>query len=223
MNIGISQAIKIICEYTGNNIDEIIFCLVNDLKIPKEICEEEKGIGLDKLPSVSEMLNNNNIHPAQQYKYYTTDGKKYLQNLIPTLTPIDKASICSFAFLLIRDGFIKHTDMNKIKSKNKKDTPSQIIINNENTNSANANASNENIITISTLSQLSNQVSQSTTIENKIEIQKLISQLEDAKDEGNEESYFDLFFKLLDKLSGSGLIPDWLAKSAKFAQKFINK
>ena len=89
--------------------------------------------------------------------------------------------------------------------------------------SANANASNENIITISTLSQLSNQVSQSTTIENKMEIQELISQLEDAKDEGNEESYFDLFFKLLDKLSGSGLIPEWLVKSAKFAQKFINK
>ena len=108
-----------------------------------------------------------------------------------------------------------------------KKSPFEVNVNNTNNNniynSANANASNENIITISTLSQLSSQVSQSTTIENKKEIQELISQLEDAKDEGNDESYFDLFFKLLDKLSGSGLIPEWLVKSAKFAQKFINK
>ena len=83
--------------------------------------------------------------------------------------------------------------------------------------------SNENIINISTLSQLSNQVEQNTNIENKQEIKNLISQLENAKDENDEEGYFDLFFKLTEKLENTGLIPVWLAKSAKFAKKFIDK
>lgn len=85
------------------------------------------------------------------------------------------------------------------------------------------NVNNENIINISTLSQLSNQVEQNTNIENKKEIKDLITKLEDAKDENDEESYFDLFFKLTEKLENTGLIPAWLAKSAKFAKKFIDK
>ena len=86
-----------------------------------------------------------------------------------------------------------------------------------------ANASNETIINISTLNQLSSQVEQNTNIENKQEIKNLISQLKVAEDDNDEEGYFDLFFKLTEKLENTGLIPVWLAKSAKFAKKFIDK
>ena len=112
--------------------------------------------------------------------------------------------------------------INACKTSNKKTTGKHDITITNN-NIASANASNENIINISTLSQLSNQVEQNTNIENKQEIKNLISQLEVAKDENDEEGYFDLFFKLTEKLENTGLIPVWLAKSAKFAKKFIDK
>ena len=211
----ISQAVKIICAHNEDSITDMIFCLINDVKISKDIIEK---LSNKKVTIESYDMNDRPFEEViSYYDYSNTTGKVFLQDLIEILSDIDKDNLCKFGEYL---GTSKESIS---RSENKKDTPSQIIINNENNNTANANASNENIITISTLSQLSNQVSQSTTIENKIEIQKLISQLEDAKDEGNEESYFDLFFKLLDKLSGSGLIPEWLVKSAKFAQKFINK
>ncbi len=79
---------------------------------------------------------------------------------------------------------------------------------------------NTNIQT-STLTHLSVQVSQSTTIVDKLEILELISLLEDAEDNNKEEQYFDLFFKLLNKLQGTGLIPEWLAHSANYAKKFL--
>lgn len=155
---------------------------------------KRKGGGeLSSRPTSFVILSRGSSLIRKTTKYYQDEGKIFLQNLIEKLSDINCTKICKFG---------EYLDMSKeniSRSENKKDTPSQIIINNENNNTANAKASNENIITISTLSQLSNQVSQSTMIENKIEIQELISQLEDAKDEGNEDSYFDLFFKLLEE------------------------
>lgn len=95
------------------------------------------------------------------------------------------------------------------------------VSNNSNNNIINIDM--KNIIDISTLSQLSNQVTQSTTIENKQEIQNLINELEKAKDDIDSESYFSLLLKLLEKLESTGLVPKWLGSAAKFARKAFDK
>lgn len=93
-----------------------------------------------------------------------------------------------------------------------------IHINNVN-NNINTNHINSSI-NIATLTELSNYITQNTQIENKQEIQNLISELEKAKDEENT-TYIGLFLELIEKLIGSGIIPPVFSNLVKTAKKIL--
>ena len=215
----ISQAVQLISEYCENDLSKTRAVLKHDCTIENnkinelyDMSDPKAGFG-DYIP------------------YFAGRGHDYILELLEYFNSEEKKQLINYAKHLENLKINQKTDVivpdkDILKAENISESSPIIIINNDdNNNSADAKINNKSTTNISTLIDLNIQVqaSDSITVENKIEIQNLISQLENAKDNNDEGSYVDLFFKLLDMLSGSGLIPDWLAKSAKFAQNFLDK
>ena len=218
----ISQAVQLISEYCEN-----------DLPKTRAVLKHDCAIENNKINELYDM-NDPMVGFGDYIPYFAGRGHDYILELLKYFNSEEKKQLINYAKHLENlkinqktDSIIPDKDISKSEniSENKKESSSIIIINDDDNNSADAKINNESTTNISTLIDLNIQVqaSDSIRVENKIEIQNMISQLENAKDNNDEGSYVDLFFKLLDKLSGTGLIPDWLAKSAKFAQNFLDK
>ena len=206
-NLEIAEFIKEKCQ----NINQIISFLEGDCGI-KGISSFEENKFYDELGSFSITV----------YTYKDKEfcrGDAFIQKLMPLLSPEEQERIRK----IVADMQDRAQAQQAQASANNK---GGVYIENKNNNETIANASSSasatNFNQITTLTELSAHIESRTDIENKAEIQKLISQLEQAK-EDEDQNYLDLLIKLLDLLSKDGIVPPVIAKGVKFIKKCFEK
>lgn len=198
-NLEIAEFLGTRCE----TIDEVIAFLEGDCGVT----------GVTKQKKNNSFYSNQGVHVTmpestlyffreqQIYEGYLGYDKEFIQNLLPLLTPEEKAKVTEVV-----------TGM-KERSKPVKASGGKgpAVVNNI-TNNNSATASNYNYNDIKTFSQLSAHLESRVDIQNKVEIQNTLSALEEAKDGGSADSYVGLLIKLVGLLCKDGILPPFMGK-----------